>query len=288
MRELYKPEPSAVTQSEESEGLSLDEQEIVTLSKPPFRATFAEQNNGTQNISLQQLSVEPNDIIDDEAWFVDNELSIPVMNISETNAYADPKAPLEAPGNIPRQWAEFKLIKGIKGSGANFYLYGDSHIDYHHLLITDAENTRILHLLDFWNYVYSDDNRGDFIDMRVQWAAIMDNILYISSGHSTYAKSSNGINAFVTAIDLSDYKILWQSDPLVSNAGNFEVIGDNIVCGYGFTAEPDYLYVLDRYTGKKVQTLKLASGPSYIIQKDEKLYVRTYNKNYVFQIKNHP
>ncbi len=287
VRDLHKSEQAqaVVNQSEESESISLEKQEIVTLAKPPFRATFAENDLQIQNISLQQLSVEKNDIIDDNEWFADNDLSMPRMKTAVNFYYSGAEAPLKVPQNIPQQWGNFKLIEGIKGENAHFYLYGESHMNYQHLLIANAENTRILHFLDFGNYIYSDNNKGDFIDMRVQWAELIDNVLYVSTSHSTYAESSNRINAFITAIDLSNYKILWQSAPLVSNAKNFEVIGDNIVCGYGFTAEPDYLYVLNRFTGKKVQTIKLASGPSYIIRKGEKLCVRTYNRNYVFRIK---
>ncbi len=285
VRDLNKSEQPAVNQSEQFQGFLLDRQEIVTLAKPPFRATFAENDTQIQNISLQQLRVEKNNIIDSDEWFADNDLSMPRMKTAVNFYYSGAGAPLKVPQNIPQQWGDFRLIEGIKGENAHFYLYGESHMNYQHLLIANAKNTRILHFIDFGNYVYCDNNKGDFIDMRVQWAEVIDNVLYVSTSHSTYAESSKGINAFITAIDLSDYGMLWQSAPLVSNAKNFEVIGDNIVCGYGFTAEPDYLYVLNRFTGKKVQTIKLASGPSYIIRKGEKLYVRTYNRNYVFKIK---
>jgi hypothetical protein len=70
----------------------------------------------------------------------------------------------------------------------------------------------------------------------------------------------------------------------VCNSYNFLVRGDYIITGYGFTAEPDYLYVLDRRTGKTLSRIRLRTGPSYVIEKAGKLYVRTYDTNYVFEL----
>ena len=75
-------------------------------------------------------------------------------------------------------------------------------------------------------------------------------ILYVETAHPTYAKSSYGRNAYVSAIDVKKRKLLWRSPALVANAAHFVLLNDTIVSGYGFTAEPDYLYALDRATGK--------------------------------------
>ena len=68
----------------------------------------------------------------------------------------------------------------------------------------------------------------------------------------------------------------------MANADNFAIIDDFIICGYGFTAEDDYLYILDKYTGKVLDRILLKTGPDYIYEIGDKLYVRTYNTNYVF------
>jgi hypothetical protein len=70
----------------------------------------------------------------------------------------------------------------------------------------------------------------------------------------------------------------------ISNAENFEVIDDYLITGYGFTAEPDYIYVLRRKTGKAIQKIKIKSGPDYIIRKNNDIYVRAYDTDYVFRI----
>ena len=81
----------------------------------------------------------------------------------------------------------------------------------------------------------------------------------IPSGTRTITVEYTGefVNAFVVDsnnklvladVDVNSNSVIWKTEPLTSNANTFEIIGDNIVCGYGFTAEPDYLYILDRYT----------------------------------------
>jgi hypothetical protein len=196
-------------------------------------------------------------------------------------------APYRLSSKVPLVIGDLKLIKGINDANGNIYLYGTSHLDVRYMVITDSQDSKVLHFLDFGNYLGVGKTGFDDWLMSIRWAAIEDNILYVSNTHPTYAETTNGINAFITAIDLSDYQALWRSDYLVSNAYNFEIIGDNIVCGYGFTNEPDFIYILDKYTGKKLHTIKVATGPDYIIRKDDKLYVRTYNRDYLFGIEGH-
>ena len=58
---------------------------------------------------------------------------------------------------------------------------------------------------------------------------------------------------------------------LVANARTFVVTGDLIVAGYGFTAEPDFLYLLDRRTGKVLDRLPVASAPEIVKLRGDRL-----------------
>ncbi|HHU97574.1 MAG TPA: hypothetical protein GXX67_10005 [Petrimonas sp.] len=238
-------------------------------------------------ITLKQLSVKQNEIIDEGNWFYSNELMIPLYLHPDQGTNTSRMAPYRLSSKVPLVIGDLKLIKGINDANGNIYLYGTSHLDVRYMVITDSQDSKVLHFLDFGNYLGVGKTGFDDWLMSIRWAAIEDNILYVSNTHPTYAETTNGINAFITAIDLSDYQALWRSDYLVSNAYNFEIIGDNIVCGYGFTNEPDFIYILDKYTGKKLHTIKVATGPDYIIRKDDKLYVRTYNRDYLFGIEGH-
>ena len=119
----------------------------------------------------------------------------------------------------------------------------------------------------------------------VNFAKIVDNILYVSTGHNGYTEN-NPSTGYITAIDLENGEVLWKSAPQVSNAYNFEIVGDVIICGYGFTAEDDFLYLLNRTNGQVIEQIPLKSMAEYIVAKDSTLYVRTYNRNYEFHINN--
>lgn len=142
-------------------------------------------------------------------------------------------------------------------------------------------------MFDFGRYItppaYIEADR-QYVDEPVEWAAVRDGVLYVANFHRTYARSSKGLNAFLTAIDIGHAQVLWRSRPLVSNANNFVVLDDVIVTGYGFTAEPDYLYVINRTSGAIVQTVRLRSAPEYILLKGTKLFVRSYDTDYVFSL----
>ena len=140
---------------------------------------------------------------------------------------------------------------------------------------------------DFSNYTLAHnfiESDVSYVNQTLNWIIPEENILYFSHSHNTYAKSSQGMNSYLTALDRHTNQILWRSQPLVCNAKNFVIIDSVIICGYGFTAEADYLYLLDKNTGSILQQIPLKTAPDYIIQKDNKLYVRTYNTDYVFKI----
>ena len=55
------------------------------------------------------------------------------------------------------------------------------------------------------------------------------------------------------------------------------IIGNSIVCGYGFTDEPDFMYVIDKTSGMRRQTLKVPNAPEEVVVKGKQILVRTYS-----------
>jgi hypothetical protein len=110
-----------------------------------------------------------------------------------------------------------------------------------------------------------------------QWAQERDRVLYVENTHLTYASASYGRNAYITAIDLKTRRAIWRSRALVANALNFLVTSRYVIAGYGFTREPDYLYVLDRRTGRVLDRLLLPNGPERITLRGNVVHVRTYD-----------
>ena len=112
-------------------------------------------------------------------------------------------------------------------------------------------------------------------------AYLKDGIFYGASVANGYAQPNT---CFMFAYDLENEKLLWRSADQSYNSMNFVVEGDVLICGYGFTAEPDYLYQINRNTGEIIERLLLKKMPDLIVEQDGKLYVHTYSYNYVIEI----
>lgn len=140
--------------------------------------------------------------------------------------------------------------------------------------------------LDFSQFRFGEEYKEEdypFIDQKITHAKARDGILYAATSHNTYSASCPQ-NAYITAVDLSDGHVIWKTEALTCNSYNFEIIGDNIVCGHGFTDEKDYLKIVDRRTGVVLEEIPVASQIYYLILKNDMLYVRTYNTDYCFVV----
>ena len=256
--------------------------EAIVMAKPSFFGQIAKEGDKS-SCQLNLKSSSQNDITDDEAWLVNNDL--------ETNMYDVPNPYMGKQGNVPedvpKYFQEYMLVRAIYSDQHVFLVYGEDFSEGRYLLIMDRETREITRVFDFSSYEYSPDyveQDEAYINQRIDWTAIDGNVLFVSHSHSTYAASSKGMNAYITAVDLMTNEVLWRTKPLVCNSTNFVLIDKGIVCGYGFTNEKDYIYVLNQHTGDVQQTLPVKSGPSWIIRKNEEVFVRTYNTDYVFKI----
>ena len=109
-------------------------------------------------------------------------------------------------------------------------------------------------------------------------AWLKDGIFYGASVTNGYAGPDS---CFMFSYDLEQDKLLWRSADQSYNSMNFVVKGDVILCGYGFTAEDDYLYQINRNTGEILDRLELKKMPDLLVEQDGKLYVHTYSYDYV-------
>lgn len=124
----------------------------------------------------------------------------------------------------------------------------------------------------------------EFVYEETVYAKEAAGVLLVETAHSTYAKSSYGLNGYLNAVDLKMRKLRWRSPALVANAGNFVLLNGTVITGYGFTAEPDYLYAIDRATGRVTGRLLLPSSPERIARHGNVLTVETYDHRVVVQV----
>ena len=243
--------------------------ETIVLPPPDFKPTPVKTVPAKAPVTLRLVSSTANAITDDDAWFEKNDLALNRRD--------------DAPDDLPSQIDGAKFLYAIRSGDRHLGIYGPDYAGGTIVVGSDF-------VFDFSNYRLAPRNvEGDleYVEQRVLWAEVQGNVLYVAHGHRTYARSSHGMNAYLTAIDIKSGKPLWHSAPLVANATNFTLLDDDhLVTGYGFTAEPDFLYVLRAKDGAAVAKVPLKSGPSYLLRKGDRLFVRTYDRDYVFRVVN--
>lgn len=252
------------------------------LPSPPFAAFTRSGLAPTPSPPprLVQLSKRRNGITDTEAWFQSNGL------VRHGFIGPRPVGGGDVPVGLPVRVDSWLVLWGHKSALHTTLVLGRDWRGGQRVAVLDAAN-RPSEVFDFAAWArasFTEPGAEPFVEQNVSWAEVHDDVLYVATGHSTYAKSSGRKNAFVSAVDLRSGELLWQSASLVSNAENFLVIGDWVLCGYGFTAEPDALFVLDRATGKTAARVALSSGPAQLVLKDGTLFVRTYDHDLTFRI----
>ena len=262
----------------------------VKLAEPPWTYTLFEpldEPRAPHDLRLKMVSRERNEVIDTEAWFREVDWRPPVFA-----GHGRPDGPVEV-ADIPRSYAGRPLVSAWHGSQTPpgvLATYGDQKFSGHVLVVFDAAG-EVRGALDLSAYRFAPTIKpGDraFVDQELVWAEAAGNTVFVAHRHRTYAASSGGQNAYITAIDLPSAMVRWRSRPLVANAANFVVTDHHLITGYGFTAEPDFLYVLERRTGEIRSKVKVKSGPSYIFRRGDALLVRTYDRNYVFDLSRRP
>ncbi len=248
---------------EEKEGAEIEQPEVTEITyqikNPSWEYYCSDTVQGTENISvnLELIYEVENEITDLDVWLASNEIAISQFPYSDENYF-------------------------YTFTGAHFY-------EATGLLISEYSGENHIYSIDMKEFSMLPDKTFEendpFTDDRgyVNYAEVDDKTLYVSTGHKGYTVN-NPSTGYVTAIDLESGEVIWKSEPQISNAYDFEIVGDVIICGYGFTDEDDYLYILNKSNGQVLEQIPLKSMAEHIVAKDSTLYVRTYNRNYEFAI----
>lgn len=264
---LRRQEPDLVIKPIPVERALLDGKLLSSHGTPP-------------HLRLVKVAQEPNQITDDEAWLAKNGLTLPFWKLPSNSDPGDfpENTPLHLPG--PRAQAAFRQ------EDRAFITFGEGYDSTRYLMAVNQKTGEARYLLDFAKVLAPRVNGPDAMQ-KIPFAQedTKTGILYVCHAANGYAKESKGKTGYLTAISPKDGKILWRSVPLVANAHTFLLLENVILCGYGFTAEPDYLFVVDQATGRVLQRIALKTGPEYILLKGDRIYVRCYDTNYIFAIR---
>ena len=109
---------------------------------------------------------------------------------------------------------------------------------------------------------------------------------YFNMACPTYSNQLSGQCSRLFCFDAKAEKLVWQTDYLISN--DILILGDKfIVCGYGFTDERDFVYLLDKKSGDVTCRMSLDKKADYLEIKENQLFVIDAAQNvYVFNIEN--
>lgn len=107
--------------------------------------------------------------------------------------------------------------------------------------------------------------------------------LYFNESCQGYAREAGGRCSSLVRVDPAAGHVEWRTPPRVSN-GIFILDGAYVVAGYGFTAEPDSVRVIDRETGRILAATGVDTAPEYLEVKGGRLYVMTARSLYVYRI----
>lgn len=158
-------------------------------------------------------------------------------------------------------------------------------------VVTNPEVTRIERVIDFRRvreaFAEKVVRMGGFSQYAVpQYTGYTfeGNTVYVCASHRTYSSSSGGKNAYLMAVDLTTGKIKWMTKPLTCNS-QFVVTGNSIICGYGFSGEMHYVYVVDKNTGRRASKLVVKKSPELFSIMGNKVYSRMYAYDYTFNLK---
>lgn len=258
----------------------------LELPRPPFEQFNSGRLTGAiEPLRLEEISQTRNGVIDTENWFPKNSLVWPAYKVPGP-PQTGPEGLGPLPAAIPTRYQGDLIAVAIPSGRLILAGYGPDYGGIRYLAGMDAAAGKVQFVFDFQSYVappkFIAPDR-EYVDEKVQWAAEENGVLYVSNFHSTYAKSSYGLNGYLTALDFKTGELIWRSRSLICNSQNFVLHRDVIIAGYGFTAEPHFLYVLSKNDGAILQTIPLRKMAERILVKGDKVFVRTYDTDYVFR-----
>ena len=251
------PYLGASTDSDE-EGYGEDWWYHAVVKNPGWSAWTAEgidTEAGSPRYDLSEVEAKTSDWLNEEKWSAENDIPLPERLPYEDDTFS------------------YSVVNNADGGEMSLTVYN--------------KNTSTLEGNFYFDELNPPDQGdglfADFTEPEIHYAVARNNILYVSLGHRTYA-SSNPHKSYMVAIDMLTGETVWRSDDQVCGSCNFVILGDSIYCGYGFTDEPDYIYILNATNGKVQKKIKVKTAPSYFIVQEEYMYVLTYNTAYLYKL----
>ncbi len=121
-------------------------------------------------------------------------------------------------------------------------------------------------------------------ETEVQDVRLRGDLLVFNEACGTYSRNYRRKCSTLVGYDLGQRRVLWRTPWLTSNNQFLFWDDRTIVTGYGFTAEPDHLYLVDARSGRLLGRAKLDSAHSYLERMGDELHVITYGSHFVMRV----
>jgi hypothetical protein len=192
------------------------------------------------------------------------------------------------PAHVPQKLGNLELFLLDEADGGQLALYREPY-DLGSCGLSGAKNcayeTRFFRGGKLvWTLVPNElMSRTDHLE--IQDIRLADGVLYFNEACQSYSSGAAGQCSRLVAIDPVAHRVLWRTAPLVSNS-RFAIRGCYIVSGYGFTSEPDAVFLVERATGKVRQKVDLPKMAERITLTDpQHLVVTVYgDASYRFRL----
>ena len=247
--------------------LDLSKVDFVLLPSPDFNGHLLKRNSGRSQIKLKTISCKYVGSMDYESWlqFSKSKLNKEVFK-------------------LPRN--EYGLQCCIQTREFHVLIFGKNS-DWLKVIVTDKNEKYLYVAYDFENYRMSPKTKDNYYGVNEQ--SVCDvytegNIMYVSHSGGGNSVEFGYQTGYISAINMLTNEVIWTTQPMTNNCSKIAVVGNSIIAGYGFSEEPDFLYVLDKYSGQRVQKIPIKNAADYVFVKGQTVYVGTYSYDYVFAI----
>ena len=233
-----------------------------TIEQAGLIAFYADSDEEPEPFVLTLVSESGNNISNPNDWFAENQLYLPMIN----GVLAESAMQIHKEPDIDYDYWE-RFADTVFSDESYIYEWCPTDIS-----VYNKETMELLYYVQV---------ESDTWYIMGNCAYVRDGILYTCNIFNGYAMPNS---CYLMAYDLENGELLWRSEDQTFNSMNFIVKGDVIICGYGFTAEDDYIYQISMLTGKTISKTAVSKMPDLLVEQDGKLYVHTYSYDYVFEI----
>ncbi|MBP5454970.1 MAG: hypothetical protein J6Y37_00540 [Paludibacteraceae bacterium] len=285
--EVAPAEPAKPTLAEQMANMK-----PLVVESPESFAGLRSMNEGSGFVKLKVLSCKENAITDTDSWIAEHQAGMPYQSSWQGDLKEGENTPFHRFLAMPETYdglyrGDFEIHSGynVVAYGANKFKNQIGY-DCNVLVVTDSDFTEIKHIVDFRSFTsdYLETyGLNDNYSPTYSGYTVVGDSLYVVMAHRTYSKGSKGMNAYLMSINMKGGYTNWMTKPLTCNS-QFIIMGNSIVCGYGFSGEPHNLYVVDRVSGERVQTIPVKKTPELFSLDGDKLYMRTYSYDYVLGV----